>query len=92
MNKLGDYFPSIIIGAGLHASVRQDIQRKFKANDMSDFRHAQAALPYFDYFFTENSLRDLNTRNNIRFDKKYNCVVESNPNQAMVYVNQIRGS
>lgn len=62
LNKLGNYFPTLIIGAGLHASVRQDIKRKFKSNDMSDFRHAQAALPYYDYFFTERSLRDLVTR------------------------------
>ena len=85
-NKLGSYFPSLIISAGLHASVRQDIQRKFKANDMSDFKHAAAALPYYDYFFTEKSLRDLITRNNIRFDKKYNCVVESNPGNARALI------
>ncbi|EFK06480.1 conserved hypothetical protein [delta proteobacterium NaphS2] len=92
MNKLGKYFPSVVIGAGLYASVRQDIQRKFKTNDMSDFRHAQAALPYFDYFFTENSLRDLIKRNNLRFDKKYSCVVESNPCEAFTLLKQIGNS
>ncbi len=78
-NKLGNYFPSIVIGAGLCASVRQDVARKFDSNDMSDFRHAQAALPYFDYFFTEHNLRDLVSRSNIEFDKKYNCNVLSDP-------------
>ena len=92
MNKLGDYFPSLIIGVGLHASVRQDIQRKFDPNDMSDFRHAQAALPYFDYFLTENNLRDLVTRNNIRFDTQYECVVASNPREAMDHIKQICNS
>lgn len=88
-NKLGNYFPSLVIGAGLHASVRQDVNRKFKTNDMSDFRHAQAALPYFDYFFTEHSLRDLVSRSNIRFDKKYNCKVLSDPGQAVECVTKI---
>jgi len=92
MNKLGSYFPSIVIGAGLHASVRQDIQRKFDPNDMSDIRHAKSALPYFNYFFTENSLRDLVTRSNIRFDKKYDCVVESNPCEVIGLITQICNS
>lgn len=78
-NKLGNYFPSIVIGAGLYASVRQDVNRKFDPNDMSDFRHAQAALPYFDHFFTDHGLRDLVSRSNIEFDKKYNCNVLSDP-------------
>lgn len=88
-NKLGNYFPTLVIGAGLHASVRQDVNRKFKTNDMSDFRHAQAALPYFDYFFTEHSLRDLVSRNNIGFDKKYKCKVLSDPGQAVECVTKI---
>src|SRR3990172_156234 len=78
-NKLGKYMPSLVIESGLHASVRQDKGRKFKKNDMPDFRHARAALPYVDYFLTENSLRDLVMRNNLSFDKKYNCKVISNP-------------
>ncbi|MFH2066682.1 MAG: hypothetical protein ABIK15_15905 [Pseudomonadota bacterium] len=92
MNKLGRYFPSVVIGAGLYATVRQDIPRKLKTNDMSDFRHAQAALPYFDYFFTENSLRDLIKRNNLRFDIKYSCVVESSPCEAFALLKQLGNS
>ena len=89
LNRLGNYFPSLVIGAGLHASVRQDIKRKFKPNDMSDFRHAQAALPYFNFFFTERNLRDLVSRENICFDKKYNCRVLSDPYQAIECVKEI---
>ena len=88
-NKLGSFLPTLVIGAGLHASVRQDVNRKFKTNDMSDFRHAQAALPYFDYFLTEHSLRDLVSRNNIGFDKKYKCKVLSDPDQAVECVTKI---
>ena len=67
------------------SALLHDIGRKFKANDMSDFRHAQAALPYFDYFFTEHSLRDLVLRSNMRFDVEYHCVVESHPLEAISY-------
>ena len=88
-NKLGKYLPSFVIGSGLHASVRHDSQRKFKPHDQLDFRHAEAALPYFDYFFTEHSLRDLVTRKNLGFDKKYNCTVLSEPAQALKCVREI---
>lgn len=82
-NKLQTYFPTLVIGAGLYASVRWDAKRKFKKNDLHDFRHAQTALPYFDFFFTEHSLRDLVTRSHVAFDKKYGCEVFSYPNEAL---------
>ena len=78
-NKLGTYLPSLVIGAGLHALVRHDNRRKFKANDMPDFHHAMAALPYYNYFFTERNLRDLVTRKIISFDAKYRCRTLSAP-------------
>ena len=82
-NKLQVYFPTLVIGAGLHASVRWDVKRKFKKNDLHDLRHAQTALPYFDFFFTEHSLKDLVTRSHVGFDKKYDCEVISHPNEAL---------
>lgn len=89
LNKLGVFFPSLIIEAGLYASVRQDIKRKFNKNDMSDFRHARTAVSYYDSFFTEHSLRDLVTRSNLSFDKKYNCKVLSNPSEVEEYLEKI---
>ncbi len=82
-NKLQAYFPTLVIGAGLHALVRWDVKRKYEENDLHDFRHAQAALPYFNFFFTEHNLRDLVTRSNVAFDKKYGCEVFSHPNKAL---------
>ena len=82
-NKLQSHFPTLVIGAGLHASVRWNVKRRFKKTDLHDFRHAQTALPYFDLFFTEHSLRDLITRNHIAFDKRYGCEVFSYPNEAL---------
>ena len=49
-NKLTTELPSLWLGAGLHAAVRWDRRRKYKANDMPDFRHAVAAIPYCDVF------------------------------------------
>ncbi len=88
-NKIDTHLPSLVIEAGLHASVRHDTRRKFKANDLPDFRHAKAAIPYFDYFFTEHNLRDLVTRKNLRFDKKYSCEVLSDPVEAVKLVTKL---
>lgn len=89
-NKLKTYFPTLVIGAGLHASIRWDLKRQFKKNDLHDIRHAQTALPYFDIFLTEHSLRDLVTRKNIKFHEKYNCNVYSHPNEAIECVKKLR--
>lgn len=74
-NKIGLYLPTLIIIAKLHAGVRLDIQRKYRKNDQIDFQHASAALPYFDYFFTERSLMDLIKRKNINLQNVYHCRV-----------------
>lgn len=74
----------------MHASIRWDLKRQFKKNDLHDIRHAQTALPYFDVFLTEHSLRDLVTRKNIKFHEKYNCNVYSHPNEAIECVKKIK--
>lgn len=88
-DKLEDYLPSFTIEAGLHAAVRHDVPRKFKKGDLSDFRHARAALPYFGAFFTENNLKDLVCRKNLSFDKKYECDVFSKPKDVLEYLGSI---
>lgn len=88
-NRLQSYFPTLVIGAGLHAAVRWDLKRKFKKNDLHDFRHAQTALPYFDFFFTEHNLRGLVTQSHVAFDKKYACEVLSYPNEALKRAKEI---
>jgi len=86
LGKLGTFFPSFIVEAGLYASVRNDLPRKYKTNDFSDFRHAKAALPYFDAFFTERSLKNLVCANNISLDKKYSCEVFYKPEKVLNYI------
>ena len=89
MNKLGTYLPSLIIEAGLHAAMRYDQDRKFKKNDLPDFRHAKSALPYFDVFLTESSLRHLIRSGTLAFDKKYGCKVISDPIESVKYIENI---
>jgi hypothetical protein len=82
-NRITTQFPTIRIGAGLHAALRWDRKRKYKANDLFDFRHAEAALPYCDYFFTEHSLRNLVQDRNLQFGKHFACKVFSDPGDAL---------
>lgn len=74
LGKLSTEFPSLHIGAGIHAAVRYQ-QRAFKKGDHHDHLHAQCALPYCDMFFTERALGTLLTGNLVKFDKTYNCRV-----------------
>ena len=80
LKKEGDNFPTLKVGAGVHAAVRMDRRRRFVANDYIDFRHAQAAVPYCNYFFTENNLRHLLNINTLSYDKEYNCEIVSKKN------------
>ncbi len=88
-NKLSTHFPSLMIETGLHAMVRYDKERKFKKNDMPDFRHAKSALPYFDVFLTEKSLRHLIRSGKLKFDKEYSCKVFSEPAESIKYIEKI---
>lgn len=72
-NKLTCELPSLRLGAGFHAAVRWDRNRKFKANDLPDFRHAVAAIPYCDFFLTEHSLRHLVSDRNLRLESLFPC-------------------
>jgi hypothetical protein len=83
LGRTGDSLPSIRVGAGLHAALRWDRKRKYKANDQFDFRHAEAALPYCDYFLTERSLRHLVNDGNLKFPTEFNCQVCSDPEEAV---------
>ena len=73
LNKLTSELPSLRVSAGLHAALRWDKTRKYKRNDLHDFHHAVAAIPYCDYFFTEHSLRQLLAHNGLRFSELFPC-------------------
>jgi len=76
-NRPNIELPFFKIRAGILSTIRLDNKRKFKKTDFKDFDHASVALPYFDYFFTDKSLRHLLCSKPLCYDKKYDCVVHS---------------
>lgn len=73
LNKLTSELPSLRVSAGLHAAHRWDKTRKYKRNDLHDFHHAVAAIPYCDYFLTEHSLRQLVNHNGLGLSRLFPC-------------------
>jgi len=75
-DKITQYLPDIYINTCIHTLMRWDKTRQFKANDFYDFEHARAALPYFQYFFTERPLKHILSMKPYELFKKYGCIVE----------------
>lgn len=73
----------------LHAAVRWNKQQQIEANDFFDFHHASAALGYCDALFTERGLRAMVTRGDLALDKRYDCFVTSNIEEAVLYAKSI---
>lgn len=74
-SKKYDVFPSLSIGASLHAIKRWKSQSKYHVNDLFDIYHAKVALPYCDYFFTERTLKNFLTDDFLKLDKVFCCEV-----------------
>ena len=83
---------SLYVPAMLHAAVRGEVGRRIKPNDVFDFRHAAAALPYCRAFFTDGPLRSLITSGHMRLDKLYGCEVAATPAEALAVLESIRMS
>lgn len=90
--RIASELPTIRIGASLHAALRWDRKRKYKANDLFDFRHAEAALPYCDFFLTEHSLRSLLNDRNLKLGEYFNCKAVSAPSDALAVLQKIEAS
>jgi hypothetical protein len=73
--KAGTSLPMAQIVAGLHAVVRWQRNRDFKASDFYDFHHATAALPYCDVFLTECFLGTILTRPPLALDAHFGTKV-----------------
>jgi len=90
--RITSELPTIRIGASLHAALRWDRKRRYKANDLFDFRHAEAVLPYCDFFLTEHSLRALLNDRNLKLGEYFNCKVVSAPTDALAVLQKIETS
>lgn len=82
-------FPSLYIQAALHAAVRSRKGQAIKPNDLFDFRHAAAALPYCKAFFTEGPLQSLITSGHMRLDTLYGCKVMHNLEEAIAHLSDL---
>jgi len=89
LNRIKYELPSFRVIAGIHAAVRWDKGRKYKRNDLHDFHHAAAAIPYCDYFLTEANLRHLVYDRNMKFDTLFRCKTISDINDAIEKLSQI---
>jgi hypothetical protein len=85
-------FGSLYVPAAVHAAIRWQKKRKISANDIFDFRHAAAALPYCRAFFTDGPLRTLICSGTTALDKEYDCRVVSDMENALrVLANLLAG-
>lgn len=82
-------FGSLYVPAALHAGLRFHKSRHTKANDVFDFRHAAAALPYCRAFFTERSLKSLITSGHMRLDKLYECTVLNRTEEVISWLRRL---
>lgn len=76
-------FGSIVVPATLYAAFRTEKQRRVKPNDVFDFRHAAAALPHCNAFFTEGKLGRLMASGHVALTRSYPCRVASDPAAAL---------
>jgi hypothetical protein len=76
-------FGNIVVPATLHAAFRAEKNRRFTANDIFDFRHAAAALPNCQAFFTEGKLARLLASGHVALTTAYPCRVASTPTEAI---------
>lgn len=81
-------FPTLHVGAKLHAAIRRDKLRPFRRNDLPDFHHAAAALVYCDAFLTERSLRALIRSGGVKLDTEFSCTVVADEAEAAAWIRQ----
>jgi hypothetical protein len=87
-NKITTEFPSFHVMAKIHEATRWDKNRIIKPNDIYDIHHAIDAIPYYDYFLTEHSLKHLVSNKNLGFDV-FHCKTISDIDSAISELSQI---
>jgi hypothetical protein len=84
--KKANLSPTLHINALCHASVRWDTKRKLKGNDLYDFYHAMAAVPYCDVLFVEKPLRAMLEQKNLQINKDFDCRIISSISDAIEFL------
>ena len=88
--RVSTELPGIHIPAGLHAAVRLDRLRKYKPGDCEDFRHAVAALPYYDVFCTDKSLKHLLCHKPLGYDQAYATTIVCDEEETLQVLQDVR--
>lgn len=79
--------PTIHVGATLYSRLQWDRKRPYRSNDIFDFGHAEAALPYCNAFATEASLATLIKSSGL--DKEYGCAVLTDTEAIMQWLDDL---
>ncbi len=87
--KSNSALPLIRILAGLHSYIRWLRRRPFEFEDFFDIRHAAAAIPYCDVFFTEKFLRTACTSPLLDFGRVFATQIISDEDEALRVVLQL---
>jgi len=78
--------PTIHVHALCHAAVRWNKRQRIEGNDLFDFHHAAAAIPYCDSFLTESPLRTMLQSKHLGIQADFPCVVISSESEAAQYL------
>ncbi len=88
IDKIFKQIPAFYSYASIHSAIRFDKKRNYKPNDFMDFIHAATAIPYYNIFLTENSLKHLLTTRPLKLDKEFKIEIYSYPNEANSFLKQ----
>lgn len=86
MNKGRQALRSLHVRASLHAVIRLNKGRRFRANDLHDIEHAVAGVGYCRAMFTEASLATALKQSPLTLNRLYNCRVISDVEEATRFV------
>jgi hypothetical protein len=76
--------PSLHTGVTLYSRMQWDRKRSYKGNDVFDFAHAEAALPYCHAFATDASLASLVQQSGLAAD--YSCEVMTHSDHVVAWL------
>lgn len=69
--------PTLHVHALCHAALRWNKKQRIDGNDIYDFHHAAAAIPYCDAFFTDKPLQSLLQQNPLKIREDFACQIVS---------------
>lgn len=79
--------PTLHTGVTLYSRMQWDRKRRYKGNDVFDFAHAEAALPYCNGFATDASLASLIRQSRLTDD--YKCDLLTDTRDVIAWVSNL---